>query len=299
MRILIGGGSGNIGRAISDQLQRNGHEVRLLSRTPGNKEKTISEYHWDIDRNIIDPAALEDVDSIINLAGAPINQKWSPQYKGLIVKSRVESTRLLYDAVRKNSTQLKSFIGTSAVGYYPANVDRLLTEDEKAGKTFLSEVCDHWERVAHLFENLDIRTVVFRVGVVLSHEGGALSKMAAPIKWGLGSPLGSGKQMVPWIHIDDLAAMFVTAVENQKLTGIYNAAGPKSVTNKELTRTIAKVLRKPLLLPPVPASVLKLMLGEMSEIALSGHNVDSSRIQETGFKYQHPDLESALKDLLL
>lgn len=299
MRILIGGGSGNIGRAISDQLQRNGHEVRLLSRTPGSKEKTISEYHWDIDRNIIDPAALEGVDSIINLAGAPINQKWSPHYKGLIVKSRVESTRLLYDAVRKNSIPLKSFIGTSAVGYYPANVNRLLTEDEKAGKTFLSEVCDHWERVAHLFENLDIRTVVFRVGVVLSHEGGALSKMAAPIKWGLGSPLGSGKQMVPWIHIDDLAAMFVTAVENQKLTGTYNATGPKSVTNKELTRTIAKVLRKPLLLPPVPAAALKLMLGEMSEIALSGHNVDSSRIQGTGFEYQHPDLETALKDLLL
>lgn len=297
MKVLITGGTGLVGTAITKTLQKAGHEVAFLSRSPSNNALKVPEFAWDIESGKLDHKALEGVDAIINLAGAPIFKRWTPEYKSEILRSRVDGTRLLFEKVQEANTTLKAFINASAVGYYPDSLTKEFTEDDAPGDDFLSLVCQKWEQEALNFEQLNIRTVRMRIGIVLSREGGALPQMALPVKFGAGAPLGSGKQWVPWIHLADLAKMFKLALENEELSGAVNAAGPNNVTNKSLTNSIAKTLKRPMFLPKVPAFVLKLILGEMAQAVLASNKVSTQKVARAGFGYQFSTVEAALKDL--
>ncbi len=298
MKILISGGTGLIGKAISRQLLQNNHEVRWLTREPGHNDFGIKEYGWDPDKEQIDTQALEGIDSIINLAGAPLNERWTPTYKSEIIRSRVDAIRLLHSAVQKHAFPVKKFISVSAVDYYPNDFEREYNEEDAPGKDFLSLVCQKWEQEAQNFENLDIPTIRCRIGIVLSNEGGALPELAKPARFGLAAPLGSGKQWMPWIHIDDVAGIFLHLLTHAESSGVYNVVGPNDVTNKEITESIAKVLHRPRFLPRVPKTALKLALGEMAIIVLTSHKVSNDKIAATGYTYYYPRLEEALQNLL-
>jgi hypothetical protein len=298
MNILITGGSGMIGTEISRQLLAKGHLVSYLSRAPKKNQLSIPEYKWDTDIGEIDTDAFKNIDAIINLAGASISERWTPEYKSEILRSRVDGTRLLFETIEKLSTSLKAFVSASAVGYYPNSLSTEFTEADAPGTDFLSLVCQKWEQEAHRFELLGIRTVRLRIGIVLSAKGGALSQIAKPVKFGLGAPLGSGKQWMPWIHLYDLASMFVKAVEDDALKGAYNASGLYNVSNAELTKQCASVLGRPYFMPNIPASFIKLLLGEMADIALASNKVSSLKIQNTGFEFKYDKLDKALQDLL-
>jgi len=298
MTVLISGGSGLVGEAITKILLQKKYKVRHLSRSATSRPDGVQVFAWDPDKGSIDEAAFKDLDYIVNLAGANIAKRWTPEHKSEILRSRVDGTRLLFNTTEKLGTPLKAFISASAVGYYPNSFKKTFTEEDAPGSDFLSLVCQKWEQEAMNFEQLDIKTLRLRIGIVLSTEGGALPQMALPIKFGAGAPLASGKQWMPWIHIDDLAGQFVHCIESPTMeSGVYNAVGPKSVTNKELTSLIAKTLNRPLIIPTVPAFALKLMLGEMSETVLASNRCSSDKIEETGFKYKFILLEAALQDL--
>tara|TARA_B100001115_G_scaffold178531_1_gene168094 strand:+ start:1058 stop:1963 length:906 start_codon:yes stop_codon:yes gene_type:complete len=298
MNVLISGGSGLIGREITKLLLEKGHQVAWLSRSTRSEIASVQIFQWDPDLDQIDSEALAFADAIINLAGSNIAQRWTPHFKNTIIRSRVDGTRLLYNSVRKSSKKLQAFISASATGYYPNHPDKVYRETDAPGNDFLSLVCQKWEQEAQLFEDLKIRTVRLRIGIVLDSQEGALAKIAEPIKWGVGAPLGNGKQWMPWIHRHDLARIFVYALENEKLsTGVYNAVGPESVQNKALSKKVAQVLNRPFWLPPIPAGLLKLILGEMATITLASTRCSSEKIQNSGFEYQFPELEAALKDL--
>ncbi|MCR9153298.1 MAG: TIGR01777 family oxidoreductase [Bacteroidetes bacterium] len=300
MRILISGGSGLLGREITKQLLSKKHEVAWLSRNPNKCPKGVLGFSWDPDQMQIDKAAIDFADAIINLAGANIAKSWTPHYKNEILRSRVDGTRLLFNTVRERGKALNSFVSASAVGYYPNSEEKTFSEEDAPGNDFLSLICQKWEQEAQSFESLNIRTIRLRIGIVLDPKEGALAQMAAPLKFGLGAPLGNGGQWMPWIHRVDVAALFVSAVENSDFaTGVYNAVGPENHRNKELTKILAKTLKRPLLLPPVPKFVLKIMLGEMSAIALASTKTSNEKVLRTGFQYQFKSLESALKDLYL
>ncbi len=298
MKVLITGGSGLIGREISKQLLKKGHDVVLLSRHPSQNSLNIKEYQWDTDKGTLDKTALNGVDTVINLAGSPINARWTPHYKSEIIRSRVDSIRLLFTTIQKNSFPVKSFISASAVGYYPHNFQKEFTEECAPGNDFLSLVCQKWEQEVIHFKNLGIRTARCRIGIVLSNEGGALPQIARPIKFGLGAPLGSGKQWMPWIHLQDVAGIFVFIAENQNLSGVYNAVGPDNVTNTQLTKATARVLGKPVFLPAIPKAILKLILGDMAQMVVNSNKVSNKKISDAGFEYRFKDLKSALEDLL-
>lgn len=296
MKVLITGGSGMIGREISQQLLERGHEVAWLSRSA--RSGKISTFTWNPDRGEIDPKAIEFADAIINLAGANIAARWSPSYKNEIIRSRAESIELLHREVQKQPKKLKAFISASAVGYYPNSLENEYHEEDPPGTDFLSQVCARWEQSALAFEKSGIRTIRLRIGIVLDAKEGALAQMAAPLKWGFGAPLGSGKQWMPWIHRVDVARMFVFALENNQLeNGAYNAVGPYSIENKLLTKKLATILKRPLWLPSVPGFALKIMLGEMAAIALASTKCSAKKIEAAGFNYHFPKLEIALKDL--
>lgn len=297
MKVLITGGSGLVGQVLSQLLLDKNYEVAWLSRKAGTNKLGIKEYAWNVESGSIDPIALEHTEAIINLAGAPISDRWTPQHKSAILRSRVDGTRLLFNQVQKLKTPLIAFISASAVGYYPNSFTQVFTEEDPPGNDFLSLVCQKWEQEAQNFEQLNIRTAILRVGIVLSAHGGALPKIAAPIKLWAGAPLASGKQVMPWIHISDLAQQFAYALENETLQGAYNACAPNNATNAEFTQAVAKTLNKPLILPKVPAFALKLLLGDMAETVLASNPCSTNKIAAAGFNYQFPKLHDALADI--
>lgn len=298
-KVLISGGTGSIGSLMADFLHRQGHEVGLLSRSENN-DGTFKTYKWNIKDNYLDPEALESCDYIIHLAGAGIADKaWTAGRKKEIIESRVLSTDLLYNQVKKHKTPLKAFISASAVGYYgQVTSNKNFTEKDKSANDFVGKTCFLWEQAAEQFENLGIRTVRLRIGVVLMEKGGALEKMVQPIRMGFGSPLGSGKQYIPWIHVDDLIGMFYKALTSDDMSGAYNAVAPEPASNAEFTRILARALNKKLWLPNVPAFVLKALLGDRASLVLKGSRVSSQKIESTGFTFKYASLETALKNLL-
>ncbi|AEV34094.1 TIGR01777 family protein [Owenweeksia hongkongensis DSM 17368] len=298
MKILITGGTGLIGTEISKQLLEHGHSVVYFSRSPRKNNLGIQEYAWDVDKGTYDKKAFDGVEAIINLAGAPISERWTATYKSEILRSRVDATRLLYTAVQKLSLPLNVFVSASAVGYYPNDFNKTYNEDDAPGSDFLSLVTQKWEQEAQNFSKLNIRTVRIRVGVVLSNDGGAFPLITKPIKMGLGSPLGSGKQWMSWIHIKDVAGIFVYALENKDAQGIYNAVSPEPVTNTQMTEAIASQLDKPLWLPKVPEFAIKFALGEMSTTAIGSNKVSSSKVEKSGYSFSFPNLGGALRSLL-
>ena len=297
--VLITGGTGLIGKHLSERLIQSGYRVSVLSRERNNNSK-IPVYAWDLEKKTIDNEALENVDYIVHLAGANIGERrWTEKRKQLILDSRVKSSNLIFEELKRKNIKLKAFISASAVGYYGAvTSNKIFNETDFAPNDFLGETCRLWEQTTNQFENVGIRTVIIRAGIVLAKEDGALSKMMGPVKMGIGSAIGDGKQYIPWIHIDDICNIFIKAIENDAMHGAYNAVSPDPKTNKEFTKTLAKVLNAPFWFPAIPAFALKLMFGKMSEIFLKGSRVSSDKISATGFQFRFPELEKALKNIL-
>ena len=298
--VLITGGTGTIGHRLTQLLHQQGYTVTLLSRSV-NQDSQIKTYQWDIKRGHIDPQAIQTADYIVHLAGAGVaDERWTSARKDEILTSRTESTELLARALARNTHKVKSFIASSAVGYYGSDTgDRPITETSSGGSDFLSRVTRAWEQSEDQVAALGIRTVKFRTGVVLTMAGGALPKLAQPIRLGAGAPIGSGQQYISWIHLDDLCQLYIRAIKDESWQGIYNAVAPGPVTNETLTRAIAKVLNRPMVLPNIPNFVIKLMLGELAIAVIGGNYVLNKRItEETDFQYQYGDLTNALESLL-
>lgn len=309
--VLITGGTGTIGRRLTELLQQQGYQVSLLSRhsspaegrtgSSGEAIPVVKTYQWDVNRGHLDPQAIQTADHIVHLAGAGIaDERWTDARKNEILTSRTESTELLAQALDRNPHTVKSFIASSAIGYYGGDTgDRPLTETSAGGSDFLAQVVRAWERSEDQVAALGIRTVKFRTGVVLTMAGGALPKLAQPIRLGAGAPIGSGQQYISWIHLDDLCQLYIRAIEDESWQGVYNAVAPSPVTNEGLTRAIANALNRPLLLPNIPNFALKLMFGELAITVTGGNYVLNKRIsEETDFQYQYGDLSNALENLL-
>ena len=295
--VLICGGSGLVGTKLAGLLRREGYKVMILSRRKNADQAEF--YYWDPARDFINPDAILNANIIINVAGAGIaDRKWSARRKAEIQNSRVQSTDLIYKKLQELKVRPDLFISASAVGFYGDRGDEVLEEHSSAGQGFLAETALKWERAAMRIHDLGVRTVVFRIGVVLAREGGALSKLAQPVRLYVGAPLGEGTQYVSWIHIDDLCRMFLMAIRNKRLSGIFNAVSPEPVTNGGLTTAIAEELERPLILPAVPEFALRLAMGEMAHVVLDSTRVSSERIQTAGFEFRYAKLTAALSDLL-
>jgi uncharacterized protein (TIGR01777 family) len=291
--ILLAGGTGMIGKKMQAFLLKQGHEVRILSRKPSDLNKNI--FHWQPTNDEIDVAALKGVTTIINLSGAGIaDKRWTDERKNEMINSRVQPT-LFLASLAPQMRELKQYISASGINCYGYdNHSKIYQENDPFGKDFLSQVVEKWEQAA---DSLSPYCVVskIRISVVLTSEGGALETISKPIKMGLTSALGTGKQWMPWIHIDDLVSLFNFVLEN-RLEGSFNA-NAKNVNNQEFTETLAKQLDKKCWLPNVPSFLLKTVLGEMSSVVLDGVNASNDKIKKAGFEFQHEKLGDALKEV--
>lgn len=300
MRILITGATGLVGSEITRLCHENGKNVNFLTTSKGKIEKSESYrgYYWNPSTGEIDVKCLEGVGAIINLAGANVFQPWTASNKKKILKSRIDSLNLLHRTLKSNPHQVGQLVSASAIGIYPSSRSKMYEEDStQLADDFLGQVSQKWEAAADKFQDLDLRVAKVRIGIVLSEDGGALPQIMKPVKYNLGAPLGSGKQWQSWIHIHDLARMFLYIISNG-LTGVYNGVAPNPATNKELTKEVAQVLDKKLWLPKVPKMALKLAMGEMSSVVLGSQLVSSSKIQSEGFDFNFVNLRPAINDLL-
>lgn len=290
--ILIAGGTGLIGKALVKRLLELGHEVRVLSRK-ADKEKNI--FGWSPTEKRIDLDAFEGVDVLINLVGEGIaDRRWTKKRKQALIDSRVETTHFLASQL-DNMPQLKQYITASGINCYGYdNYDQKHSENDQFGNDFLSQVVKKWENAADKFA-VRVKVVKVRTSVVLTKEGGALPTIAKTVQNYVGSPLGSGKQWMPWISMYDMVEVYIHAIEKE-LDGTYNALAG-NLTNKDFTKTLAKVLKKPLWVPNVPSFVLKLLLGEMASVALEGLQADNKKLLATGFTFKHSELEEALREI--
>ncbi|PKG51493.1 TIGR01777 family oxidoreductase [Olleya sp. 1-3] len=298
MRILITGATGLIGSEIVKQCRLNNIAVNYLttSKSKLSKAENYKGFYWDPSKNEIDVACLEDVQAIIHLVGASISKRWTEAYKKTILLSRVQTSQLIFNTLQNNPNQVTQIVSASAIGIYPNSLTNYYTEDSKEVSTsFLGQVVEQWEQAVDAFSSLDIMVSKVRIGLVLSAKGGALPEMAKPIKFGVGAAFGSGKQWQSWIHISDLANLFLHVLEH-KLEGIYNGVAPNPETNTYLTKAIAKQLKRPLLLPNIPEFAMKLILGDMHILLFESQRVSSQKVEETGFNFTHYNLQSALQE---
>tara|TARA_B110000046_G_scaffold49092_1_gene54638 strand:+ start:28216 stop:29115 length:900 start_codon:yes stop_codon:yes gene_type:complete len=294
-KVLLGGGSGLVGKRLSQLLTKKDYDAWILSRTSEGKENTIE---WDVKNQKLDANAISDFDHIINLTGAGIvDEPWTDERKKEIIDSRVKSTELLAKSISQNSRKPESFVSASAVGFYGfVTGEHTFKESDEAGTDFLAETCELWEQSTDSIKKLGIPTALIRIGIVLDKNGGALKEMAKPVKLYAAAALGTGKQYLPWIHIDDLCHMFIHAMEN-KLEGSFNAGAPNQVNNKTFTKVLAEELNRPFFLPNVPPFVMKLILGTRALLVLEGSRVSPEKIQQTGFKFKFTELEGALSEI--
>ncbi|MFN2422416.1 MAG: TIGR01777 family oxidoreductase [Cryomorphaceae bacterium] len=296
-KILITGGSGLVGTALTALLQHKGYEVAHVSRTE-SLEGDIKAYSWDSLSGKKAEEALSDLRAVVHLAGAGIaDSRWTNSRKKVIIDSRVKTAETLFDACQRTGLWPDAFISASGINYYGSvTSEKIFTESDSPSDSFIGECCVLWEDAAKKFE-ASCRVAMLRTGVVLAKEGGALPRIAAPVKLGAGAALGSGKQYMPYIHIDDLAAMYLYAIEKEAVRGPYNAVNGDHITNAGLTKAIAQTLDKPLWLPNVPGFVLKLALGELSEVLLEGSRASDDKIRSTGYKPTFGNVDAALRDI--
>lgn len=296
--VLITGGSGLIGRALTASLQRDGHEVRWLSRTAGVRGG-VQAFAWDVERGHVDPEALRGVDHIIHLAGAGIaDRRWTAARKRELERSRVESARVLLRAVHGQGAAPGSFISAAGINYYGTGITaHVHTEEDPAGEGYIAHLSRLWEEAADAWA-ATCRVVKLRTPLVLAHEGGGLPKLALPARSGLGAPLGSGRQWMPWVHLDDLVRAYRHAIANKDMRGAYNVCAADQRTNRDFSRAVARALHRPFFLPAVPGLLLRLALGELSSILLGGSRASNAKLMATGFTFHHDALDAALKDCL-
>lgn len=296
MKILITGGTGLVGSAIIQKLIARGDEVINLSTSKTSSSNGIRHIKWNPKKGEISES-IPQVDAVINLAGYSVANKWTKENKAKIVDSRLDSTSLLMRIISEMQNKPEVIVTTSASGYYAPSY---LVQDENspAGTGFLSELCVDWENATLKAEELGIRRVILRVGVVLAKGEGALGKMLPFFKLGAGSATGSGKQYMSWIHLDDLANMYVHAIDHKDVSGSYNACSPSPVTNYEYSKTLAKTIHRPFFFPNVPKFALDLLFGEMSSMLLNSQRLSAQKIIQTGFTFRFSAIKTALKDLL-
>jgi len=294
--VLLTGGSGFIGKHLTDMLLEAGYSVSILSRSERESSEAITYYKWDLNKNYIDENAVLNADYIIHLAGEGIVEKrWTAKRKRDILDSRIKPIDLIFSVLEKNNKKLNTFVSASAVGIYGAVTShRICTENTPPANDFLGTTCQKWESAVDKIGSLGIRTVKIRTGIVLGKEEGFLKKMIPTFKSGFGAVLGSGKQYLPWIHIDDLCRIYLKSIEDEKLEGPYNACITDNTTNSRFSKTLANLFGYSIWLPKVPPFLLKLFLGEMSQAVLTGQRVSSEKIQQTGFEFRFTDLEKTL-----
>lgn len=300
MRVLITGGTGLIGGYLQKQLLSLNAEVIVLSRTRKKSTvKGLTYAFWNIEQQIIDVEAVCRATHIVHLAGANIaDGRWTAQQKQIIIDSRTQTADLIFETLKNNKHQVESIVSASGADCYGLKTTpKVFKETDSFGDDFLAEVCNLWEKSVFKFETLGIRTIYLRTGVVIAKQDSALQKMAMPIRLGIGSALGSGKQIMSYIHIKDLCSMYVKALEDVTMKGAYNAISGNH-TNAEVTKAIARQLKKPLFFPKVPSFVLKLIFGEMAAILLEGSAIDNTKIKNTGFQFEYQHLEDILQDTL-
>ena len=284
MKIAMTGGTGFVGKHLNRMLQKQGHEVINIGRS-------------DLSRGAGNLAHLmAGTDVVINLAGAPINRRWTAAYKQEIVSSRVGTTQQLVQAMASMVTPPQLFISTSAIGAFDSS-GRYTESDTSNALDFLGGLSRDWEAAAMEAESLGVRTLIFRFALVLGHDGGLMKQLLLPFRLGLGGPVGDGSQHFSWIHIDDLAGAYLHALENRKLSGVYHLCAPEPVTNLIFTKALGAALRRPTLFR-VPKLLLKLVYGEGAEVMTSGQCVMSQRLPESGFRFQYPELNSAIQDIV-
>ena len=297
MKIVISGASGLIGRRLLKNLSAAGHSIHVLSRHAGtNLPPGVKLSTWDPVKNQPPEESLRDAAAVIHLAGEPVAQRWTARTRQLIRESRVMGTRNLVQAIEKLPGKPEALICASAIGYYGSRGDEVLTETSAPANSYLAEVCQAWETEAQAAEALGVRVVRVRIGLVLDARGGALKRMLPPFRMGVGGKLGSGKQWMSWIHLEDLAAIFQFALDHP-VRGAFNGVAPYPLSNSEFTRALGQAVHRPAIFP-VPAFALKALFGEMSEILLASQRVAPAAVEAAGFRFRFPQLDAALRDLL-
>ena len=301
--VLIAGGTGLLGKRLTQLLVEKGYNVIILTRQPPTVNRhlpSVSYAKWNVTNQTIDADAIAKADYIIHLAGTSVAEKrWTAQRKQEIINSRIQSSALIVKALNDISNKVKAVISTSAIGWYGADDANSLqngfTEDANADAAFLGETCKLWEESIEPVKTLNKRLIKLRIGIVLSKDGGALKEFIKPLQMGIAAILGNGKQIISWIHIDDVCRLFIHAMENENMQGVFNAVAPNPVSNKTLTLTLAKQRNKFFIPFYAPAFVLKMMLGEMSIEVLKSANVSAAKIQSTGFSFKYTTIEEALR----
>lgn len=298
--VLISGGTGFIGKHLTRLLIEKGFSVSILSRSKQQNTADISYYQWDVLKQTIDEESVVKADFMVHLAGEGIADKpWTKERKQAIVESREQSIHLIYEVLKRNNKKLEAFVSASGVGIYGAiEGEEICSEDTAPANDFLGTTCQKWEAAADTIESLGIRTVKIRTSLVLGKDEGFLKQLTPIFKWRLGAALGSGKQYMPWIYIDDLCGIYLESLINSSMNVAYNAAITDNTTNSIFSKTLAKIFGYSIWLPNVPSFLIKLAMGEMAQIILTGQRVSSSKIEKTGFQFQFTSLEKALRDCL-
>ena len=300
MTVLITGATGLIGQEIVKKCHTEGINVHYLT-TSKSKLSTDTNYkgfYWNPNKYEIDHKCFEGVTAIINMVGASISKRWTNSYKKEILDSRTKTAQLLQDTIKTHNYKIDHVVSASAIGIYPTSLVNYYEEtNTEISDSFLGKVVHQWEAAVDGFKDLGCKVAKIRIGLVLAKDGGALPEIVKPIKFGAGAAFGSGKQWQSWIHVKDLAALFVYAVQH-RLEGIYNGVAPNAVSNKELTKAAAKVLHRPLLLPNIPKFAMKLVLGEMHILLFESQRVCSKKVESEGFDFKYVNLKPALEDLL-
>jgi uncharacterized protein len=305
--VLISGGTGLIGTKLTHLLIENNYEVIILSR---NKNKSsvnpkITYSFWDSNKQVIDAEVLKKTDHILHLAGAGVmDKRWTREYKKEIIESRAKSSELIIKTLKETAHHVKTFVSASAIGWYGADDHPLLHKDgfietDAANKDFLGETCVLWETSVEPVTEMGIRLVKLRTGIVLSNDGGAFKEFKKPLRFGFAVILGSGKQVISWIHIEDICRIYIEAIENKSMNGSYNAVAPLPVTNKKLIIAMAERLRHKFYIPiHIPTFFLELFIGKRSAEILKSATVNDKKIKATGFTFLYPSIESAIEDLV-
>ncbi|WP_417358429.1 TIGR01777 family oxidoreductase [Flavobacterium sp.] len=296
MRVLITGATGLVGNELVSLLLNRGIQINYLttSKSKVRKDDSYTGFYWNPEKGVIDEDCINGVDVIIHLAGAPIAKRWTDSYKKEILNSRTVTTNMLYNLLKNKENSVHQFISASAIGIYPDSMEEVYSEDNaQVDNSFVGKVVEKWEEAVNRVKELKIRVAKIRIGLVLSAKGGMLAELEKPVSYGVGSAFGSGKQIQSWIHIEDLTEIFFHVMNNE-MEGVFNAVAPYPVSQNDLVKCVAKVLKKPYFMPNVPKFVMRIVLGEMSMLMFTSQNVSAKKIIATGYQFKFLSLEKAI-----